>query len=216
MRIDALTPQAAAVDCRDLGTGELVTLFESLRYEVADLDGLYGDDPLARHLLAIRYQAVRDELHRRRRLSLAGHDVPDPRAAGDDAWRDLTREVRQRASILHLLTDHVHAGLTRVGRNGRRDCDEYAGACPWCGGRDRFRVWPGPPGACWCRQCGFHGDVITVFRQHTGAGFREAVRFAALELGLPVPERQAEPAVTVESTPTGDTIRVRRGGRNGE
>ena len=35
---------------------------------------------------------------------------------------------------------------------------EYAGPCPWCGGEDRFRVWPyaDRPGY-WCRQCGKNG-----------------------------------------------------------
>jgi len=38
---------------------------------------------------------------------------------------------------------------------------EYAGPCPFCGGRDRFRVWPNSdPPRFWCRQCGKNGDTI--------------------------------------------------------
>ena len=52
---------------------------------------------------------------------------------------------------------------------------EYAGPCPFCGGEDRFRVWP-EQGKYWCRQCGVHGDAIDYLRQKHGMSFREAVR----------------------------------------
>jgi DNA primase len=52
---------------------------------------------------------------------------------------------------------------------------EYAGPCPWCGGRDRFRVWPDAerPGY-WCRQCGKKGDGIQYLRDRDGLSFAEA------------------------------------------
>jgi hypothetical protein len=52
---------------------------------------------------------------------------------------------------------------------------EYAGPCPWCGGRDRFRVWPeaDKPGY-WCRQCGKHGDAIQYLRDRLGLSYPEA------------------------------------------
>jgi len=39
---------------------------------------------------------------------------------------------------------------------------EYAGPCPFCGGTDRFRVWPEHPDGArwWCRQCHKSGDLI--------------------------------------------------------
>ncbi len=40
---------------------------------------------------------------------------------------------------------------------------EYAGPCPFCGGRDRFRVWPAHSsgtGRWWCRQCSRSGDSV--------------------------------------------------------
>ena len=43
---------------------------------------------------------------------------------------------------------------------------EYAGPCPWCGGRDRFRVWP-ERGRWWCRQCDKSGDA-TAYRVERG------------------------------------------------
>jgi DNA primase len=43
---------------------------------------------------------------------------------------------------------------------------EYQGACPFCGGKDRFRVWPNDtkPG-WWCRMCEKGGDAIQYLRE---------------------------------------------------
>lgn len=54
---------------------------------------------------------------------------------------------------------------------------EYAGPCPVCGGKDRFRVWPNHPrgtgGKYWCRGCGEKGDAIDYLRT-LGLSFAEA------------------------------------------
>jgi DNA primase len=52
---------------------------------------------------------------------------------------------------------------------------EYAGSCPWCGGDDRFRVWPDAdkPGY-WCRQCDRKGDAIQYLHEHDGLTYRDA------------------------------------------
>ncbi|AEB08419.1 primase-helicase zinc-binding domain-containing protein [Desulfobacca acetoxidans] len=57
---------------------------------------------------------------------------------------------------------------------------EYAGACPWCGGNDRFRVWP-ETGRYWCRGCGKKGDVIQYLRDKRGLSFPDACRVAGRE-----------------------------------
>jgi len=53
---------------------------------------------------------------------------------------------------------------------------EYKGPCPFCGGKDRFMVWPahqdGP--RWWCRQCGKSGDAIELLVQRDGITFLEA------------------------------------------
>jgi len=44
---------------------------------------------------------------------------------------------------------------------------EYKGPCPWCGGEDRFCVWPedkSGKGRYWCRQCERKGDAIDYLR----------------------------------------------------
>lgn len=60
---------------------------------------------------------------------------------------------------------------------------EYSGPCPWCGGRDRFRVWPeqGESGRYWCRQCGKAGDSIQYLRERRGLSYREACEALGLE-----------------------------------
>lgn len=73
---------------------------------------------------------------------------------------------------------------------------EHAGPCPWCGGRDRFRVWPnsGDRGRFWCRQCGRSGDTITLLTELRGVSFAEAADMLggalsqpARQLGQPAP-----------------------------
>ncbi len=72
-------------------------------------------------------------------------------------------------TILDLVIADGH-GLKKVAStNG----GEYAGPCPFCGGRDRFRVWP-RTGRYWCRGCGKAGDEIQYLRDARGLSFHEA------------------------------------------
>lgn len=74
---------------------------------------------------------------------------------------------------------------------------EYAGACPFCGGRDRFRAWP-EQGRYWCRQCGAQGDAIEYLRKKGAMTFREAVS----ALGGQVPAGQAAQPVKSTACPS--------------
>lgn len=58
--------------------------------------------------------------------------------------------------------------------------DEYAGPCPWCGGRDRFRVWE-TTGKWWCRQCDKKGDEIQFLREFKGMTYQEACLYLGME-----------------------------------
>lgn len=98
-------------------------------------------------------------------------------------------------TILDLLTA---AGI-ETRRVSAADGGEWAGPCPLCGGRDRFRVWPekshdgrsiAPPGRFWCRQCGAQGDAIDYLRRVEGLSFAEA----CARLGIERPGRAAAPA----------------------
>ena len=59
---------------------------------------------------------------------------------------------------------------------------EYAGACPFCGGKDRFRVWP-EEDRYWCRSCGKAGDSIEYLRERRGLSYVEACNVLGCDPG---------------------------------
>jgi len=62
---------------------------------------------------------------------------------------------------------------------------EWQGPCPWCGGTDRFHVWPernAGQGGYWCRSCGKGGDAIQFLRDHDGMTFKEACEFLNIKI----------------------------------
>jgi hypothetical protein len=190
---DALRRAEAETYYRLLGNAELHADIEWLSYLLADA----GDqDPVSAEFVRVwvgdDLQLAAAEVARRERLLAAGHDVPDPLAGEYLAWRDLARELRERADIVRWL----QIGGCRLERAGR----EWAGPCPLCGGEDRFRVWSAADGkrpGYWCRQCGLKGDVILAYRNFVepGCSFFAAVRALAAELGLPTPDGEtATPA----------------------
>lgn len=71
----------------------------------------------------------------------------------------------------------------------RASTREYCGPCPWCGGDDRFRLWP-QENRYWCRQCGHSGDAIQFLRDYAGLSFQEA---AAAVGKAPIAYNQASP-----------------------
>jgi len=70
---------------------------------------------------------------------------------------------------------------------------EYAGACPWCGGNDRFRVWPEDRGGrYWCRACDKRGDAIQYLRDYRNLSFAEACKTLGRDPGTrPTGQRPA-------------------------
>lgn len=182
---------------RAMGTAELGAFIDTLRDDLADV----SSDPAVaavERMLAMTWLALaRAEWARRQRLHAAGADVSDPDSTPYAAWRDLAREVRERADIVAVF-EAAGFGFARKGRA------EYAGPCPLCLGTDRFRLFVGPPSRYWCRQCGLSGDVISAARNflhvtpagvaaRTGAqaepiSFFAAVRYLAAEVGLPTPD----------------------------
>ena len=76
---------------------------------------------------------------------------------------------------------------------------EWCGPCPFCGGNDRFRVWPNEEGGrYWCRGCGKAGDAIQYLRDKRGFSFSEACRVVGWgpdrEILAERPARPARPA----------------------
>jgi len=76
---------------------------------------------------------------------------------------------------MNMLDLLQHDGFT-MRRKASTGGGEYAGACPWCGGRDRFLVWPNKRelGLYWCRGCGKSGDAIQYLRDFRGFTYKSA------------------------------------------
>lgn len=99
-------------------------------------------------------------------------------------------------------------GHTRLRFMCRTKGGEYAGACPFCGGRDRFRVWPEAdrPG-WWCRVCHRSGDAASFLHQVEGISYREACHRLRIEPG----RRSSAPAPPAHNTSPPDAQWQRRG-----
>lgn len=64
-----------------------------------------------------------------------------------------------------------------------RHGSEYHTACPWCGGDDRFVIWPEKEhgGRFWCRQCGRMGDCIDLLKAQ-GYSFKQAMELVGVQI----------------------------------
>ena len=84
---------------------------------------------------------------------------------------DLDR-IKKDADLLAICGSDTN--LKRVASTGG---GEYAGPCPWCGGRDRFRVQPGV-GRWLCRSCtdGKWRDVIDYIQRRDRCDFKAALQ----------------------------------------
>jgi hypothetical protein len=74
---------------------------------------------------------------------------------------------------------------------------EYAGPCPWCGGNDRFIIWPlHKGGRYWYRGCEKTGDAIQYLRDFRSISFAEACQSLGIsksghkrKMSKPAPEK---------------------------
>ena len=83
-------------------------------------------------------------------------------------------------TLLDLLARDTQ--LRSVGMNHKRHSIEYAGPCPFCGGTDRFHVWPEAERPhYWCRQCKASGDAIEYLRMHDKMRFYQACRYLGIK-----------------------------------
>jgi DNA primase len=83
---------------------------------------------------------------------------------------------------------------------------EYAGPCPGCGGKDRFRCWPaekGGEGSYWCRGCNSGGDLVQFLKDYCGYSYPDA--FAAAGRSRPEDYKAVRfrPAVNKQSNVSG-------------
>jgi len=90
--------------------------------------------------------------------------------------------------ILSLIQADGHNLKRAAGTSG----GEYCGPCPFCGGNDRFRVWPNNKGGrFWCRGCGKAGDSIQYIRDTRGFSYIEALKYLGME-GNYTPRKKKE------------------------
>lgn len=88
---------------------------------------------------------------------------------------------------------------------------EYHCACPACGGKDRFAIWPNQKqdkctGRYWCRQCGINGDAIKFCREFLGLSWEDAIRKLNLPpINLPrfnTVTKKTEPKLAIAKEPS--------------
>ena len=102
--------------------------------------------------------------------------------------------VTLMVTLMNLL-DLLHTDGFTLKRVSSTNGGEYAGACPWCGGRDRFRIWP-EKGRYWCRGCGKHGDGIQYLRDYRGLSYFEALHALGRE-----PDLKRKPSTPILTKP---------------
>lgn len=81
------------------------------------------------------------------------------------------QQLKQSIDLLAIIQQDIDLKRVATTHGG-----EYAGQCPFCGGRDRFRVQP-ERGSWWCRQCSpdeHWQDVLDYVMRRDGVGFYEA------------------------------------------
>ena len=94
--------------------------------------------------------------------------------------------VKDKVDMLQLINHDTR--LKKVARTGG---GEWAGPCPFCGGKDRFRVQPFHPdgGRYFCRGCGdnYWHDVIDYLMTRDHIGFQEALaQLTPIEIIMPI------------------------------
>ena len=97
---------------------------------------------------------------------------------------DKVSEVRERASILEVVSDYV--SLRKSGAN-------YQGLCPFHGEKTpSFNVNPAK-GIFHCFGCGVGGNAFSFIMKIEGLAFPEAVKFLAKRVGVVIEERPPTP-----------------------
>ena len=152
--------QDVLIDARSRSTDFLLSRTDWLPFTIYDDDSDFPGD-VGRFSASERLRAINVELARRERVARLASGLPSPSDRRYEAWRELARLIRERVPVPFVFEVAGYA-LHPAGFNGTRNADERAGPCLVCGGVDRMRVWNGPNGRAWCRQCGWSADVLTV------------------------------------------------------
>lgn len=171
---------------------ELLATAEGLVHERLAVEGSHGDSVwltlIDRHLVPLA-----EELARRTDRWNDGRG-PNPQPGWISDLVGLASEIRRVADIRYPLDLHGWVPV-RISTAG-----EAAGSCPWCGGHDRFVLWPASAdrdGRVWCRRCGYSGDVIGLYRDLEGVSFVRALEDLAGRFGVAIPRVSQDDALVV-------------------
>lgn len=86
--------------------------------------------------------------------------------------------ISNRIYILALIQSDGFIFKKVASTNG----GEWSGPCPWCGGDDRFLIWPEYKGGrYWCRGCNKSGDAVQYIRDSRDLTFSEALDYLGIE-----------------------------------
>ena len=138
-----------------------------------------------------------------------------PQAAKVERTRSLflSEVIRGRTTkgnsmdLVQLIESEGFALTRKASTNG----GEFGGECPWCGGKDRFTVWPHQhteqgDGTYWCRQCFQSGNAITFLIKYKNYAYIEACQALKYDPGMrsnrPMRKIPQEPPVTEIIGPT--------------
>ncbi len=171
---------------------ELLGLAEGLTQEWCDVRDTSGD-PLYQRMIREHLTPLERELARRTERANADQG-PNPRAGWITDLAGLAVDLRRAGDIRYPLSLHGWQPV-RVSSVG-----EAAGPCPFCGGHDRFVVWPASSerdGRAWCRRCRWVGDVIALYRDLEGVTFVRALEDLAAASGVTVPRVSDTDAASV-------------------
>jgi len=82
----------------------------------------------------------------------------------------------------------------------------FKGPCPWCGGRDRFSIYPNDKDGWYiCNQCKKRGDAVEFFSDYHGMSFRKA----CIAAGCPEKLKDLDQNNPVQQTPAPENARAR-------
>lgn len=152
-----------------------------------------SDDEAYKHLVRARLIPLERELARR----IDGHATsrgPNPRPGWIVDLAGVARELQRVAEVRYPLDLN---GWTPVRQS---TAGELNGPCPFCGGHDRFVVWPPSSdrsGRAWCRRCQWAGDVIQLYRDLEGVSFVRALEDLAGRFGVALPRVSRDDALVV-------------------
>ena len=173
--------------CRNLSTIALLDFAEGLWWSItlddqhlvdaSEEDRAYHE--VVRERKAMELRLCQIELLRRHRAARGGARYPAEFARVSNRISETRDRIREQVSLADVIAD-----LGAAIQIGRREAHT---ACPRCGGKDRFVVWPAPNSRGWCRQCHYSTDVIAFLMEFWRCEFVDAVeRIARQWLGEPL------------------------------